>query len=68
MDEKMSILDEKYVNFKKWVNAIADKRGSDSTLTINQIRGMLDLLDRMEKKINGIILAAFPHEEVDEIV
>ncbi len=62
MDCKMSILDEKYINFTKWVNSIKDQRGPESTLTIKQVCDMLDLLDKMETKTDKIILDTFGME------
>lgn len=63
MEKGMSILDEKYTNFRKWLDSIVDKRGLQSTLTIGRIYKMLDFLDDMEKEIDDIIIAAFDESE-----
>ncbi len=61
--KKLSILDEKYLNFKKWVGCIADRKGLDSPLTVNQICKMLHFLDSLESKVDDIILSAFDKEK-----
>lgn len=59
MEKGMNILDDKYTNFNKWINAILDKRGLESTLTIGQIIDMLNFLDEMERKLDEIVIKAF---------
>ncbi len=59
----INILDEKYINFKKWLRSISAKRGLESTLTIAQIYKMLDFLDGMENKMDEVILKAFKDKE-----
>lgn len=59
MEEGINILDHKYDQFRTWLDAISSKRGISSTLTVSQILDMLDSLNGTEKRIDGIILAAF---------
>ena len=57
--EGINILEHKSVQFRVWLDNIAQKRSLDSTLTVKQIYEMLDFLDGMEEKVDGIILKAF---------
>ncbi len=58
-EARISILDDKHVQFRKWLDSIVNKRGLKATLTISQIYDMFDLLDSMERKMDDIILKAF---------
>lgn len=55
----INILERKSVQFRQWLEEIAEERGLQSELTIEQIFEMLNSLDRAEKKMDEIILETF---------
>lgn len=66
METGMNILDDKYTQFRSWLDSIATKRGMDSTLSIGHIYRMLAFLDAMEKKMDEIILELFEEKDNEQ--
>ncbi len=62
MSEGFNVLDHKYAQLRSWLNNMERMRGAESTVTVSQVKGMLDFLDGLEIKLDDIVIRAF--EEV----
>ena len=59
MDKGMNLLDHKSQQLRSWLDNIERIRSIESTLTIGQIKNMLDFLDGLERKLDDVILQTF---------
>ncbi len=58
-EQGINILSDKYTQLREWLNHIAQKKGVESELSVEQIFRMLDFLDTIEKRMDDIILKIF---------
>ena len=54
----ISVLDENWIFFKKWLQELIDKRGVDSNLTLGQLAEMTCFIEKCSEKTDEIILKA----------
>ena len=62
MSEGLNLLDHKYEQLRSWLDNMERMRGSESTVTVSQVKNMFDFLDGLEIKLDDIVIRAF--EEV----